>query len=275
MDNRTYQFYFVGTPIGNFDEMNIRAIEVLKFVDEIYCEDTNHSKPLLSHFEINKPTYSYHKFNFMSAGPQIIEKLKQGKRIAYISDAGMPCISDPGGEIIQSLNDNQIDYTVISGSCALINALILSGFSSASFSFLGFLGEKASERKEKIEQFKRLNSTLIFYSSVHDIKEDLKFLSQELGDRKVCVVRELSKLYEEKIYGTLNNINLENIKGEFVVVVDGAKIVEKMSNPMEQYELLLSLGIDRKQAMKEVAKYFGVKKNEVYAMIEQNKDKTK
>lgn len=270
MDNITYDFYFVGTPIGNFDELNNRAIDILNFVDEIYCEDTSHSKVLLSHFNIKKPLYSFHKFNAVATIPQILSKLKDGKKIAYISDAGMPCISDPGHEIIAHLQDNNFSYTVVSGSCALINALILSGMDSNQFTFVGFLGDKKVAKEEKINKVKNLPTTLILYSSVHDINDDLQFLYEKLGDRKVCVVRELTKLYEEKICGKLGEIKVENAKGEFVIVVEGAR-EEKISNPMEQYELLLSLGYDRKQAMKEVANYFNKSKNEIYKMIEDNK----
>lgn len=271
MDNILYDFYFVGTPIGNFDELNKRAIDILNYVDEIYCEDTSHSKILLSHFNIKKPLFSFHKFNANSTIPQILTKLQNGKKIAYISDAGMPCISDPGHEIIKHLQEHNIHYTVVSGSCALINALILSGLDTSQFMFVGFLGDKKVVREEKIDNIKNLPATLIFYSSVHDINDDLKFLYEKLGERKVCVVRELTKLYEECLYGDLGKLNIENAKGEFVLVIEGAKQNQKISTPMEQYELLLSLGYDRKNAMKEVAKYFNQSKNEIYKIIEENK----
>jgi len=271
VDNKIYDFYFVGTPIGNFDELNQRAIDILKFVDEIYCEDTNHSKILLSHFEIKKPLFSFHKFNATQTIPQIISKLKSGVKIAYISDAGMPAISDPGQELTPYLIDNEIEYSVVSGSCAFINALILSGFPTETFTFAGFLGDKKNIKQNKIDELKNYSGTLIFYSSVHDINNDLEFLHKNLGERNVCVIRELTKLYEERINGKLGQINIDNQKGEFVIIVNGNKNKEKISNPMEQYELLLSLGYDRKQAMKEVANFFATSKNEIYKIIENNK----
>lgn len=151
LDSREYQFYFVGTPIGNFNEMTYRAVDILKSVDEIWCEDTRHSLPLLKHYDISKPLESFHKFSDDGKVELCLQKLSAGKRIAYISDAGMPCISDPGSRLSQMLIENNIEFTVVSGACACINALLLSGFSTENFYFIGFLKDKNKLRLEQLE----------------------------------------------------------------------------------------------------------------------------
>ena len=148
--------YFVGTPIGNLKDISLRAIEVLKSVDEIACEDTRHSIGLLNAYEIKKPLFSYHKFNEREAGEKLIEKLKEGKNIALITDAGMPVISDPGNILVNMLIENGLEFTVIPGACAFVSALVLSGLDSARFCFLGFMPQKSSERKEFLEKYKDL-----------------------------------------------------------------------------------------------------------------------
>lgn len=154
--------YFVATPIGNLKDVSFRAIEVLKSVDEIACEDTRHSLGFLNAYDIKKPLFSYHKFNERESGEKIIEKLKDGKNIAVISDAGMPVISDPGNILAQMLIEEGLEFTVIPGACAFVSALVLSGLDSARFCFLGFLPQKASERREFLDKYKNLDMTLIF-----------------------------------------------------------------------------------------------------------------
>ena len=265
MDKREYLFYFVGTPIGNFDEMTFRAVETLKNVDEIWCEDTKHSMPLLAYYEIKKPLQSFHKFSDFSKVELLIEKLQSGKKIAYISDAGMPCISDPGLKLSQELINNNIEYTVISGASACLNALILSGLNTDNFYFVGFLKEKSKEKEEQINKIKNLDCTLIFYSSVHNIEKDLLYLKEKLGDRQCAVMRELTKLYEEVARGKFSEIELTNVKGEYVICVDGES-QEENTLSVEEYLRQSLQYLDSKEAIKETAKKYNLQKNEVYQM---------
>lgn len=265
VDSREYQFYFVGTPIGNFGEMTYRAVDILKSVDEIWCEDTRHSLPLLKFYDIAKPLQSFHKFSNDSKIELCLQKLKCGKRIAYISDAGMPCISDPGNRLSQMLIENNIEFTVISGACACINALLLSGFSTENFYFVGFLKEKDKSRLEQIERVRELPTTLVFYSSVHDINADLEFLAQSLGGfRKCAVCKEISKMHETVLRGELENVRVDDPRGEYVIIVEGATQNER--DPSVELKRLLDSGVDGKEAVKQVAKLCNLQKNVVYQM---------
>lgn len=265
MDKREYNFYFVGTPIGNFDEMTFRAVEILKSVDEIWCEDTQHSVVLLKHFEISKPLQSFHKYSPKSKVENLMHKLNAGKRIAYISDAGMPCISDPGYRIVLELIKNNIEYTVVSGACACINALILSGLNTDNFYFVGFLKDKKSERMEQIQNIIDIKATLIFYSSMHNINEDLQFLHQVLGDRQCAVMHEMTKLYESVERGTLGQMQIADARGEYVVCVEGC-IPQRKQMSMEEYLEQCLKSTEPKEAIKQTAKMYNLPKNQVYQL---------
>lgn len=273
MDKREYQFYFVGTPIGNFEEMTYRAVAILQSVDEIWCEDTKHSLALLNNYNISKPLQSFHKFSDESKVELCIKKLNEGKRLAYISDAGMPCISDPGERLARAMLENDIEYTVVSGASACLNALILSGLKTNNFHFIGFLSEKKKECEMQISKVRDLESTLIFYSSVHNICEDLKFLYSKLGDRKCAVMRELTKLYEEVVRGQLGEIVITNPRGEYVICVEGAQLQPVNLSVEECLKMNLEC-MDYKDAIKMTAKTMGLQKNEVY-MLYNEKFKTK
>ena len=184
--------YLVATPIGNLQEITYRAVEVLQGVDYIACEDTRTSRTLLEHYNINKKLVSYHKFNENKSAEGIMQDLKKGLNIAIISDAGMPGISDPGNVVVNQLIQEGIDYTVISGASAFTNAFVLSGY-PAPFTFIGFLPDNNKKKQELLEGFNKVNSTLIFYCSPHSIVEDLKDMYKVLGNREICVVREISK----------------------------------------------------------------------------------
>ena len=258
--------YFVGTPIGNLKDISLRAIEVLKEVDEIACEDTRHSIGLLKAYEIKKPLFSYHKFNEKQSGEKLIEKLKEGKNIALITDAGMPVISDPGNILVNMLIENGLEFTVIPGACAFVSALVLSGLDSSKFCFLGFMPQKASERKEFLEKYKDLDMTLIFYSAPHDISKDIESIYKVFGDRKAVAVKEITKLYENAEHFNLANGLSKEPKGEYVLLVEGGKkenqnlaLTEK-----EHIELYISQGFDKKEALKMVAKERGVSKSSLY-----------
>ena len=202
--------YLVGTPIGNLKDISLRAKEVLNAVDEIACEDTRHSLALLNHYDIKKPLVSYHKFNEIESGEKLVAKLKSGKNIALITDAGMPVISDPGNVLVNMLIENGLEFTVVPGACALVSALILSGLDSSKFCFLGFLPQKEKDKKEMLEKYKQLDITLIFYSAPHDIKKDIESIYSVFGDRRAVAVKEITKLYERAEHITLK----ENLKSE-------------------------------------------------------------
>ncbi len=258
--------YFVATPIGNLKDISFRAIETLKSVDEIACEDTRHSLTFLNAYDIKKPLFSYHKFNEREVGERIIEKLKQGKNIAVISDAGMPVISDPGSVLVNMLIESGIEYTVIPGANAFLTALVLSGLNAERFAFLGFLPEKLKDRTELLEKYKKLDMTLGFYSAPHDVKNDIAFFYSVLGDRKAVAVKEITKLHERVESFYLKDGLSSEPKGEYVILVEGFNPKSEIENMTEEEHIskYLSLGYDKKEAIKLVAKERGVPKSSLY-----------
>ncbi|MCQ2387136.1 MAG: 16S rRNA (cytidine(1402)-2'-O)-methyltransferase [Clostridia bacterium] len=257
--------YFVGTPIGNLKDISFRAIEVLKEVDEIACEDTRHSLTLLNHYEIKKPLFAYHKFNENKECVNIIEKLKAGKNIAVISDAGMPVISDPGNVLVKSLIEEGLEFTVVPGACALISALILSGLDSARFCFIGFLPEKQTERKELLEKYSSLDMPLIFYSAPHDIVKDIETVYSVFGNRRAVAVKEITKIYENAERFNLKDGLKSEPKGEFVLIVDGKEKEDYSNLSIEEHlQMYINSGLDKKEALKKVAKERGVSKSSLY-----------
>ena len=258
--------YIVATPIGNLKDITFRAVETLKMVDYIICEDTRTSLTLLNAYEIKKPLYSYHKFNEKEKVEKIIEDLKAGKEIALISDAGMPCVSDPGNILVNACIEHEIDYTCVSGASAVINAFVLSGY-SAPFTFIGFLPEKKSEIKSLLDDYKNSKSTLIFYVSPHSLEKMITELYQNLGDREFTAVREISKKFEEVVAGTLKEGYKGVIKGEFVLLVKPCEEIKEFDLSIEeQLEKYISLGMEKNEAIKKVAKERGLKKNDVYKL---------
>lgn len=258
--------YFVGTPIGNLKDISLRALDVLKEVDEIACEDTRRSLGLLNVYGIKKPLFAYYKFNEREAGEKIIEKLKTGKNIAVITDAGMPVVSDPGNVLTEMLIENGLEFTVIPGACAFVSALVLSGLDSSKFCFLGFLPQKSSERKAFLEKYKSLDMTLIFYSAPHDIKKDVESVYAVFGERRAVAVKEITKVYESAERFNLKDGLSKEPKGEYVLLVEGGKqenAALKLSEK-EHIELYLSQGFDKKEALKAVAKERGVSKSSLY-----------
>ena len=256
--------YIVATPIGNLDEITLRAIDVLKSVDLIAAEDTRHTALLLNKYGIKTRAVPYHKFNEKSAVGGLIDMLKEGKDIAVVSDAGMPTVSDPGHVIIDEAVANGIDFTVVSGACAGVNALVLSGLDTRAFTVLGFLPEKKIDRERFVEPYKSVPCTLVFYSAVHDVKKDLAFLHEELGARKVAVCREMTKLYETVTRGTLGDAFDLTEKGEFVIVVEGANDDFSALSVGAHLRRYVDLGEDLRDAVKKVAADRHVAKSEVY-----------
>lgn len=260
--------YLCPTPIGNLDDITLRTLKTLENVDIIACEDTRVSKALLDHYNIKKPLISYHKFNYMTKIPEIINDLEDGKTYAFISDAGMPGISDPGTEILAACLQKNIPVNVLPGPSAFVVGLVLSGLSTDRFTFIGFLPEKSNQRIKELEDLKTKKETLIFYEAPHRIHKFLKDLYQVFGNRKVSISREISKYYEETIRRDLVDLiedeDLIKAKGEFVVVVEGYK-EEKVEVDIEnELQKLLDQGLTKKDAVKEVSKNFDIKKNLVY-----------
>jgi 16S rRNA (cytidine1402-2'-O)-methyltransferase len=267
--------YFVGTPIGNLKDISFRAIEVLKSVDEIACEDTRHSLGLLNAYEIKKPLFSYHKFNEKEVAEKIIEKLKNGKDIAVISDAGMPVISDPGNILAEELVKNGLEFTVIPGASACLSALVLSGLDASRFCFLGFLPEKNKERKEFLERYQNLDVTLIFYCAPHNIKKDIESIYSVFGERTAVAVKEITKIHEEVIKTDLvsaaEKYSKEALKGEIVIIVGGAPDEEEEKMTLEQAaeyaKSLVADGESKSDAAKIAAKECGFKKGDIYKIL--------
>ncbi|MBR4745708.1 MAG: 16S rRNA (cytidine(1402)-2'-O)-methyltransferase [Clostridia bacterium] len=258
--------YIVATPIGTLSEVTYRAVEILKSVDYIACEDTRTSKVFLSHYSINKPLVSYHKFNEVSSQEKIIADLKSGKDIALISDAGMPGISDPGTVLVNKLIECGLPYTVVSGPSACINAFVLSGFDTP-FTFVGFLPDKNGDKVKALQEYKTYKSTLIFYVSPHDLVDTLNTMHNMLGNRKICVVRELTKKFEEVYFTTLADGYDSVLKGEFVVVVQGYMEENNdllSKSVVEHIKYYTQNGFSKNEAIKLVAKERKLKKDEVY-----------
>ena len=258
--------YLVATPIGNLSDFSYRAIEVLNNVDIIYAEDTRNSSILLRHYDIKTKLLSYHEFNQDIKSEEILNELKSGKKIAIISDAGLPVISDPGYKISTLAIENGIRVSTIPGASAGISALISSGLVPMPYLFFGFLESQKTKRVKQLLNLKNLGYTMIFYEAPHRIHDTLKDILEVLGDRNICIARELTKINEEFIRGKVSEIiNYDNIKGEIVLIVEGAK-EEIASNldPISEIEQRIALGTKTSQAIKEVANEFNLDKNELY-----------
>jgi len=270
------KLYICGTPIGNLEDMTYRAVKTLEMSDVIYAEDTRHSIKLLNHFEIKKPLYSYHEHNKQIKGQEILDKLDSGDTIALVTDAGMPGISDPGSDIIKLCIERGYDFEIIPGVTAFTTALVGSGMDTSRFIFEGFLNRDKKERKEYLESIQYDKGTLIFYESPHRIKLTLKAMIETLGDRRAVLARELTKKYEEYRRGHLSEllkyVESETVKGEMVLMIEGSDEEAPNANEREQRtpeELLayyLEGGVDKKEAIKKVAKECNVKKSDVYAL---------
>ncbi len=263
--------YIVATPIGNLDDITLRAIKVLKEVDLIAAEDTRHSLKLLNHLEISKPLISYHRHNEEVKTDVLIEKIVEGQNIALVSDAGTPGICDPGEVIIKKCIEKQIPIIPIPGACAMINALITSGIDTKEFTFLGFLPLNKKSRKEKLDEIKKSTKTIILYEAPHKLNNTLKDLENILEDRQVVLARELTKIHEEFIRGNIKEIikKSENLKGEIILVIQGSKeeIVNDNYENMsleEHYKMYENQGLNKKEIIKKIAKDRGLNKNEIY-----------
>lgn len=271
--------YLVATPIGNLDDITFRAINILKSVDLIAAEDTRHTLQLLNYFEIKKPLISYYKETEKIKAEVLINKLNEGKDIALVSDAGTPAISDPGEEVVKEAIKNGIKIVPIPGACALVNALIASGLNTREFIFLGFLPTNNKEKNEKLEEIKNENKTLIFYEAPHKIDNTLKILYQILGNRRVVLAREITKIHEEFIRGNLEELveKEQNNKGEYVIIIEGTekinaeKIFLNNLTLEEHYKYYEKQNLDKKEIIKKIAKDRNKNKNEIYQYFLKNK----
>ena len=271
------KLYLVATPIGNLDDITLRALKVLKEVDVIAAEDTRHTLGLLNHFEIKKPLISYYKEIEREKSDSIIELLEEGKNVAVVSDAGTPGISDPGEEIVKKCIENGIDIIPIPGACAFVNALIASGFSTREFIFVGFLSTNRKEKVEKLEELKLEKRTIILYEAPHKLKNTLETIKEVLGNRRIVLARELTKVYEEFIRKTVDEVldNIDEYRGEFVILIEGSSIGKKeleLSNLNnmsieEHYKYYEDQGLDKKDIIKQIAKDRNVPKNDIYQMF--------
>ena len=273
-DKMKGKLYLVATPIGNLEDITLRAINVLKEVDLIAAEDTRNTLKLLNHLQISKPLISYYKEIEKQKKHIIIEKILEGKNVAVVSDAGTPAISDPGEEIVKEAIKENIDVVPIPGAVAGISALICSGFSTKRFEFIGFLPVNKKEKVEILESIKLDKKTIILYEAPHRLKKTLEEIKCVLGNRCIVLAREITKIHEEFIRGNLEDVlnKLKEPRGEFVIIIEGSTLnknelqIENLSKLSlnEHYDYYKNLGFEKKDIIKQVAKDRGVTKNEVY-----------
>ncbi len=282
--NEKGMLYIVSTPIGNLQDITLRALQTLKDVDFILCEDTRHSIKLLNHFDIKKPLISYHKFNEISVADNIIKELRNGKNVALISDAGTPLISDPGYILVDKLIENGIEFTVIPGANALLPALILSGFDTGKFLFLGFLPKKKSKREKMLEEIKDSAFPVIIYVSPHELRDVLGSIEIILPQRRLSLSKEISKIHETTYRGSAAEITTmleDEIKGEYVLVFDKQADNDIVPVDIEQItdielkQLFDNILIDipnKKEALKKLAEKLQINKHVLYNRLLKNEN---
>ena len=264
----TGTLYLVSTPIGNLKDMTYRAVETLQMVDVIACEDTRHSMILLNAYDIHgKKLISYNKNNERNSSQGIINLLRTGKNVALISDAGMPVISDPGNILVQTLLQENLPYTIIPGANAGLSALVLSGYDASEFLFVGFLSDKNKVKRTQLLTLKNATQTAILYSSCHNINDDLASLYDTLGARQVCIVKDITKMFESVTHITLGCFTLDDPKGEYVIVIDKPTETAPSESIEDMYSRLTKDGMDKKDAMKQIASAYQMSKSEVYKIL--------
>ena len=272
-ENEKPTLFLVATPIGNLSEMTPRAIEILKSVNVIACEDTRTSGQLLKHFGIHNRLISYQNFNEDPSAKGILNLLSQGQNVALISDAGYPLINDPGQRVVSEASASGYNVVPVSGSSAFLNALVASGLVVQPFLFIGFLPQSDNERAKKLREYRNYPMTMVLYESPHRIMKCLETCLEVLGDRRCCVVRELTKIHEEFIRGTLKEILAEcdSFKGEIVLVIDGNKDDYRKD---VDYGTLLNMvndqvmqGLSKSDAIKKVAGETGISRKKLYDLV--------
>ncbi len=267
------KLYVVGTPIGNLGDLSSRVCEVLGEVDFIAAEDTRNSRKLLSHLGIHKELISYFEYNKVSRGQYLIERMLAGETCALVTDAGMPAVSDPGEDIVRMCHEQGVETVVIPGPCAAVCALALSGLPSGRFSFEGFLPAVAGERRAQLSMLRSQERTMIFYEAPHRLQQTLQDLLELWGDRRISVIKELTKIHERVWYTTLANaVTLftdQEIRGEFVLVIEGATGQVREISDEQILQLLaqkIGDGVRKSDAVKQVAVEFDLPKNRVYKL---------
>lgn len=274
------KLYLCATPIGNLEDITYRVLRTLKEVDLIAAEDTRHSIKLLNHFEIDTPMTSYHEFNKYDKAKYLVGEMLAGKNIAIVTDAGTPGISDPGEELVRQCFEAGIEVSSLPGPAACITALTMSGQSTRRFAFEAFLPSDKKERKAILEELKSESRTIILYEAPHHLLATLKELYEYLGDRSITLCKELTKIHENATKSTIQELvekyENETPKGEFVLVIEGKSLEEKRQEEIQDFmtmsieehmEIYLSQGIDKKEAMKKVAKDRGVPKRDIYSQL--------
>ncbi|MBO5071090.1 MAG: 16S rRNA (cytidine(1402)-2'-O)-methyltransferase [Roseburia sp.] len=274
------KLYLCATPIGNLEDITYRVLRTLKEVDLIAAEDTRNSIKLLNHFDIKTPMTSYHEYNKIDKAYQLVDKLREGKNIALITDAGTPGISDPGEDLVRICYEEGIEVTSLPGPAACITALTMSGLPTRRFAFEAFLPREKKERADVLNQLKSETRTIIIYEAPHHLVKTLEELYEALGDRKISICRELTKRYEEKMLTTISEsltFYQENEpRGEYVLVLEGKTFEELKKEEQQNWESMSieehmavyeGKGIDRKEAMKLVAKDRGISKRDVYQAL--------
>lgn len=263
--------YLVPTPIGNLADMTERAADILKKADVLACEDTRHTRILLTHLGIERPVVSYHEHNKKEAGPKLIAMLKEGKSVAQVSDAGMPVISDPGADLVRLALEAEIPVVPLPGPNAALTALIASGLDARQFVFVGFLPRTTANRKALLESVKSIPFTLIFYEAPHRLKETLKILEDALGNRRAVTARELTKKFEtfrrDTLHGLLMEAREEDPRGEYVILVEGwneSHETEEERGSWQDMALSLSKEMPLKEAARKTAVKWNVARRDVY-----------
>jgi len=264
--------YLISTPIGNLKEMSPRALEIIEEMDIIAAEDTRNAFSLLAHFNIKKELFSLREHNEKEASQQLLNKIRSGKKVAYMSDAGYPGISDPGYLLVQEMIKNDVAVSTISGSCAFINALVASGLDTAHFYFYGFLPAKESEAKEELLKIKSIQETVIFYEAPHRILKTINLLKELLGNRQACLARELTKINEEYIRGSLDELSEldeSTLKGEMVLIIEGYKETDSIDDEKIKARVayFIKLGLSQKDAINVVSEEYNVNKNYVKKLV--------
>lgn len=270
--------YLVGTPIGNLGDFSPRAVETLENCDFIAAEDTRVTVKILNHFGIKKPMISYFEHNRRERGEIIVERLLAGESCALVTDAGMPAISDPGEELVFQCHENGIPVHSVPGPSALVTALALSGMPSGRFTFEGFLSMNKHSRREHLESLKNEERTMIFYEAPHKLSSTLKDIAKYFGDRRITIVRELTKIHEEVIRSTLfeaaEKYENSEIRGEIVMIIDGAEKKEEepltLDDAVEIARERMNAGVSASDASKEAAKLSGLKKGDIYRRLQED-----
>lgn len=265
--------YVIGTPIGNMEDITLRQLETFKNVDFICAEDTRVTLKLLSRYDIHKPLVSYHEHSGREVADRITERILNGENAGIVTDAGMPCISDPGENLVRICYEKNIDVKVVPGASAFVSALAISGLNTSRFTFEGFLSVTKKQRFEHLESLRDEKRTMIFYEAPHKLNSTLKDMLEYFGDRKISLCRELTKVYEEVLRMTISEAveyySVKSPKGEYVLVIEGKQNSESDSisieNALKQVENLVEAGEKPVNACKAIAKEYGLRKSDLYS----------